>query len=179
MQSKERNDGWKERKKKEGRKEERKKERNPRKKKQREKTSKNQPEQTDRQKDKEDHTYHITSPMIRITTSFSDSKTAFNGSPLSPVLPRTIPNTIENMITPKIFAPPSGSTIWPLGMVLEPGTVVVCVVKLWVPFENIFIVLSSEALLVKMSIVLFVVVTVGSPWMYLVLFCNFETSNIS
>ena len=56
-----------------------------------------------------------------ITASLSAEKNAVSGLAFDPILPNTIPNTMENTAKPRMFMPPVGFVLTPMGIVLELG----------------------------------------------------------
>ena len=65
------------------------------------------------------YTHHIARLTITIMISFKLLKNPFIGAPLSPILPSTTPNTIENTTNPSTFIP--GEMAVPDGTNLEPA----------------------------------------------------------
>ena len=56
-----------------------------------------------------------------ITASLSAEKKAVKGLAFGPILPNTIPKTMENTAKPRMFMPPVGLVPTPLGIVSELG----------------------------------------------------------
>ena len=92
----------------------------------------------------ENKTYHIIRVTRIITASFNAEKNFFSGFALAPILPKTIPKTIENTAKPRMFMPPVGFVPTPIGIVLEPGYISLdTVVMLNVALYKIVWIISS------------------------------------
>lgn len=66
-------------------------------------------------------TYHMISVTRIITASLREEKKAVKGLALTPILPSTTPNTMENTAKPRMFMPPVGLVATPANIVLEGG----------------------------------------------------------
>lgn len=114
--------------------------------------------------------YHMTKPIISMIISFSDSKNFLTGSPRSFTRLNTMPKTMENTTKPSTFMFRAAISR-PAGTVSDPGvTNSLIVVKLCVPFLEIFKLLLGEIeeILTSSSYSLYS----GGICLYLVLFCE-------